>query len=222
MITAQSAPQCQTQLSEQCLYKKKLLVATTNNHKLQEIRDIFAECGVTGWLLISLQNYPHYVAPEENGATFAENALIKATTAAKMSGLLTLADDSGLLVEALDGAPGVQSARYAADWGRDHDDAANRLKLLQALEKTTDEARGAAFVCNAALATPSDETAVVEGRCEGIIAHEERGSGGFGYDSLFFLPELMRTMAELSPKEKNNLSHRGRAMRQIAALLANA
>jgi XTP/dITP diphosphohydrolase len=222
MITTQSTPHTQTQAREQCIYQKKLLVATTNGHKLQEIRDIFAACGLTGWLLISLQDYPHYQEPEENGTTFAENALIKATAAAKMSGLLTLADDSGLMVEALQGAPGVHSARYAADWGRDHDDAANRMKLLRALEKTPDAARGAAFVCNAALAAPSGETVVVEGRCAGTIAHEERGEGGFGYDSLFLLPELMRTMAELSPQEKNSLSHRGRAMRQIAALLANA
>lgn len=173
MITTQSTPRTQNQACEQYLYRKKLLVATTNAHKLQEIRDIFTACGLVGWVLISLEDYPHYQAPEENGATFAENALIKATAAARISGLLTLADDSGLMVEALQGAPGVHSARYAADWGRDHDDAANRMKLLRALEKAAAAERGAAFVCNAALATPSGETVVVEGRCEGRIAHEE-------------------------------------------------
>ncbi|NLF80404.1 MAG: RdgB/HAM1 family non-canonical purine NTP pyrophosphatase [Clostridia bacterium] len=202
--------------------QKKLLVATANAHKLQEIRDIFATCGMNHWLLIGLDHYPHYVPPLENGATFAENALIKATAAARMSGLLTLADDSGLMVDALAGAPGVHSARYAADWGADHDDAANRKKLLAALAQTADEQRGAAFICAAALATPAAETASVEGRCEGRIIREERGEGGFGYDSLFFLPGLGQTMAELSAAVKNELSHRGQAMRQIAALLTRA
>ena len=106
--------------------------------------------------------------------------------------------------------------------GTDHDDAANRKKLLLALAQTPDQQRGAAFVCAAALATPTGETAAVEGRCQGKIAREERGEGGFGYDSLFFLPELGRTMAELPAAEKNTLSHRGQAMRQIAALLTQA
>jgi len=198
---------------------KKILVATTNLHKLAEIKAIFAQEGMADWQIVSLADYPQYAAPEENGKSFAENAMLKAIDAAKMSGLLTLADDSGLTVDALDGAPGIHSARYAVSDGFDHNDAANRAKLLSALADTEDENRTAAFVCAAALATPDGDAVFIEGCCEGVIAKAERGANGFGYDSLFYLPRLGRTMAELDSKEKNGLSHRSIAMRKIAGLL---
>ena len=198
---------------------KKLLVATTNLHKLNEINAIFSETGLTGWQLLSLKDYPEYEAPEEDGESFAENAVIKAVSAAKMSGLLTLADDSGLVVEALGGAPGIHSARYAAGLGGDHDDAANRAKLIGSMSEITDSQRAASFVCVAALATANSDAIFIEGRCDGMITHSEKGEGGFGYDSLFYLPDLKKTMAELQEQEKNDLSHRGQAMRKIADLL---
>lgn len=197
----------------------KLLIATTNEHKIKEIAAIFAEAGITDWEIIGLNNFPDYQPPEEDGQTFAENAMIKALAAAKMSGLLTLADDSGLTVEALNGEPGVYSARYADAAGQTHDDAANRHKLLANMRDIPDGNRQAAFVCAAALATPEEEAFFLEGRCEGEIAHEERGSNGFGYDCLFYLPQLGKTMAELDEEEKNAISHRGAAMRKIAQII---
>ncbi len=198
---------------------EKLLVATENQHKLAEIREIFAEAALDNYQIIGLDNYPDYQAPEEDGSSFAENAVIKAVAAAKMSGITTLADDSGLTVSALNGEPGIYSARYAADLGHDHDDAANRAKLLSMMADIPAQNRQAAFVCAAAIATPEGDAIFIEGRCEGQIAHAEKGSNGFGYDRLFYLPQKGKTMAELSNEEKNELSHRGQAMRKIAAML---
>ena len=198
---------------------KRLLIATTNQHKLEEIKKIMAEAGLDNWELVSLNDYQDYEAPEENGESFAKNAAIKALAASSMSGLLTLADDSGLTVDALDGAPGIHSARYADKNGHTHDDAANRAKLLSAMKDIPDNQRTAAFVCTAALATPEGEAVFIEGRCLGRIAHLECGENGFGYDSLFYLPELAKTMAQLTDEEKNAISHRGRAMSKIAAML---
>ena len=198
----------------------KLLIATANRHKVEEIEEIFAACKVEGWELVSLADYPDYEAPEENGETFSANAAIKATAAAQMSGLISLSDDSGLSVDALDGAPGVYSARYA---GEGHDDAANRAKLLQAMAEVPDAQRSARFVCAAALAFPEANGSVpfwsTEGKCEGMIAHEEKGENGFGYDSLFYLPQYGKTMAEITAEEKNAISHRGQAFERVARLL---
>lgn len=197
-----------------------ILVATTNQHKIEEIRDIFAANGVNGWELISLAEYPDYEVPEENGETFAANAIIKAAAACQASGLMALSDDSGLSVDALDGAPGVYSARYA---GEGHDDAANRVKLLQAMADVPEAQRTARFVCAAALAFPGDLGNVnfwsTEGTCEGRIAWEEKGENGFGYDSLFYLPQYGKTMAEISSEEKNAISHRGSAFEKVARML---
>ena len=198
---------------------KKLLIATGNRHKLQEIGDIFAACGLDDWELISLAEFPDYEAPEENGASFAENAAIKATAAAQATGLLTLADDSGLSVDALNGAPGIRSARYADDISAGHDDQANRDKLLREMAQVPDQLRTAAFVCAAALATPEGDAVFIEGRCVGRITWEEIGENGFGYDNLFFIPALGKTMAQMDEAEKNSLSHRGKAMSKIAAML---
>ncbi|MBQ1502021.1 MAG: XTP/dITP diphosphatase [Firmicutes bacterium] len=199
----------------------QLLIATTNKHKFQEVCRIFSECGLTGWEPVPLSAFPFYEAPEEDGATFGENAVIKAAHAAAELGMMTLADDSGLAVDALDGAPGIYSARYADDESEGHDDAANRRKLLREMADVPEEKRGAAFICAAALADPKGEAVFIEGRCEGIIAREEVGENGFGYDCLFYLPQFKATMAQISEDEKNAVSHRGKAMRKMAALLTD-
>lgn len=200
--------------------EKTLLVATTNQHKAAEIAAIFRDCGLIGWELRTLADYPDYAPPEEDGDSFAANAMIKAAAAAHHSGMPALADDSGLAVDALNGAPGIYSARYA---GPQQDDADNRAKLLATLAAVPDEARGGAFVCAVALALPDAGGAIAlwscEGRCAGQISRQERGENGFGYDCLFYLPEHGMTMAELPPQLKNSVSHRGQAMRKAAALL---
>ena len=200
--------------------EKKLLLATGNANKVREIKEIFAEQGLAGWEIVDLSAYPDYEPPEEDGDSFRANAAIKAAAAARFSGLISLADDSGLTVEYLGGAPGIYSARYAGTG----DDGDNRKKLLAALSGVEEEQRAGAFVCQACLAFPADDGDVGlwfgEGRCEGRIACAEKGENGFGYDSLFYLPELGRTMAELEPDEKNRLSHRFRAMSRAAAFLA--
>ncbi|MBO7667567.1 MAG: RdgB/HAM1 family non-canonical purine NTP pyrophosphatase [Firmicutes bacterium] len=200
--------------------EKKLLLATGNAHKVREIKEIFAEQGLTGWEIIDLSSFPAYEPPEEDGDSFRANAAIKAAAAARMSGLIALADDSGLAVEYLDGAPGIYSARYAGTG----DDADNRKKLLSVLTDVEEEQRAGAFVCCACLAFPAEDGDVGlwfgEGRCEGRIARAERGENGFGYDSLFYLPERGCTMAELAPDLKNRLSHRFRAMSKAAAFLS--
>ncbi len=154
--------------------------------------------------------------PEEVGATFAENALAKAIFASERTGLPALADDSGLEVQALDGLPGVRTARYA---GEDATDADNRQKLLGVLKDVAVEDRGARFVSVIAVVVPGEEPQTFDGYCQGTIGFAERGTGGFGYDSIFVLADG-RTMAELTPEAKNAISHRGAAMRQaVPALL---
>ena len=198
---------------------KRLLLATGNAHKAREIKEILRAAGLRGWQLLDLSAYEDYEAPEEDGGSFRENAAIKAVAAAGFSGLVTLADDSGLCVDHLDGAPGIYSARYAGTG----DDGDNRRKLLAALSGVPDEQRTAAFVCCACLAFPAENGDVGlwygEGRCPGRIAREEKGENGFGYDSLFYLPQLALTMAQLEPELKNSLSHRFQAMSKAAAFL---
>ncbi len=152
----------------------------------------------------------------ETGLTFEENARIKATAYARESGLLTLADDSGLEVEALGGEPGVRSARYAGDKASDTD----RVKLLLAnLANVPQEKRTARFRCVIAIATPQGEAAVCEGECRGYITFEAKGNNGFGYDPVFLFPELGQTMAELTPEVKGQISHRARAVKKVPAIL---
>lgn len=167
--------------------------------------------------LSSLSDRDIDIEVPEEGETFAENALAKARAYASASGLLTLADDSGLVVDALGGAPGVRSARFA---GADASDEDRFNLLLEHLRDVPPERRRARFVCAIAIAEPTGEARVVEGRVEGYVAREPRGSHGFGYDPVFFLPELGRTMAELSPEEKNRISHRARAGQAARAVLA--
>lgn len=152
----------------------------------------------------------------EDGETFLANAQKKARAVVKTTGLWALADDSGLVVAALGGAPGVISARYA---GRDGDHAANNEKLLREMERIPAGVRQAAFVCAMVLAAPDGREWDVEERCEGEIAFEPRGKGGFGYDSLFYVANKGKTMAELTMDEKNAISHRGKALRHIKDIL---
>ena len=189
----------------------KLLVATSNPGKLAEIREIV---GAPGLELLSLTEVA-LPPPDESGVTFHENAAAKATECAAQSGLWTLADDSGLCVDALGGAPGVRSARYASS------DEERRAKLLQALAAIPEAGRGAHFLCAVALSAPDGRRVYrAEGRVEGRIAQEARGERGFGYDPLFLPTETPgRTLAELPPGEKNKLSHRGRALERLRPLL---
>ena len=187
----------------------KLVVATFNLHKVQETSAWFRPQGVE---IIALANYTREM-PAETGATFAENAYIKAQNGFKVSGLPTLADDSGLEVDALSGGPGIHSARFA---GEGATDAANNSKLLAALKGVT--RRSARFRCAISLVREGD-LIQAEGICPGIILETSRGSGGFGYDPLFWLPNLNLTMAELSQEKKNQISHRGRALANLMAEL---
>lgn len=196
----------------------KLVLATTNPGKVRELTDMMrkANLDITAE---GLMDYPDYCAPIEDGETFGENARIKAVTAAKALGEVVLADDSGLCVDALGGAPGVLSARYA---GEGHDDDANIEKLLKCMKDVPDGKRQARFVCSLCLAFPNGDFFVVEGDCAGTIARERRGNFGFGYDPVFLLPDG-RMMAELNQMEKNLISHRGAAyklaMPQLRALI---
>lgn len=187
----------------------KLAVATSNAGKLAELRQMLSALDVE--VLGSKELFPEPLEIAEEGESFEENAIHKATVVAKLTGMLTLADDSGLEVDALGGRPGVLSARFA---GPQATDAQNNAALLEALRDVR-EPMTARFRCVLALVDPSGaEPAVVvrEGRCEGEITREPRGGFGFGYDPLFVVAGLGRTMAELSEAEKNQLSHRGRAL----------
>ncbi len=190
-----------------------LLVATGNQGKLKEIRRLLDSADVEVIGLDQLDAPPVVV---EDGDTFAANARKKALEMAAFSGQLTLADDSGLVVEALDGAPGVHSARYAGVQG---DDAANNAKLLEEMTGVVDEQRRAAFHCVMALAWPDGRCQTFSGQVAGLIMRGERGAGGFGYDPLFMVPEYGKTMAELPLDIKNRISHRGTALRQVIPVL---
>jgi XTP/dITP diphosphohydrolase len=192
---------------------KRLLLATRNDGKQRELRALLA---IPNLILETFAQHPLIGELEETGVTFEANARAKALHAARSSGLLALGEDSGLEVDALGGAPGVLSARFAGTQG---DDAANLAKLLRELERAED--RRARFVCTVAVAEPDGEvTATARGTCEGAIALAPRGQGGFGYDPVF-LPDAApgRTMAELNPDEKAAVSHRGQALRRIAPFL---
>ena len=195
----------------------KVVVATRNKGKLREIVPLLAGSGLE---LCTIDELAPDAELREDGVTFEENALGKARQAAAATGLPALADDSGLEVDALDGAPGVWSARYA---GPGADDAQNNAKLLEALRDVPAARRGARFRCVAAFVDPGRGVEIVrDGACAGQILTAPRGSDGFGYDPLFLLPALGRTMAELPLAEKNRLSHRAAAFRALAAALAEA
>ncbi|MNZ25023.1 dITP/XTP pyrophosphatase [compost metagenome] len=184
---------------------KELVLASHNAGKLKELQAMLGDA-------VRVRSVAEFSShePEETGLSFVENAILKARHAARVSGLPALADDSGLAVDALGGAPGIRSARYADGLG----DAANNAKLLEALQDVPDAERGAQFVCALALVQHADDPLpiICEGLWHGRILHEARGEGGFGYDPLFWVPERECASAELAPAEKNQLSHRARAM----------
>ncbi len=191
---------------------RRLLIATKNAHKTAEIRAILGD----GWDVTDLNAHPEIAAPEETGATFTENAALKALTASHLFPGLVLADDSGLEVDALAGAPGVRSARYA---GEHATDAANRAKLLRELATTRGKARTARFRCALAVAAAGTVHATFDGTVEGVIINVERGEGGFGYDTLFVPEGHCETFAQLPAAVKNQISHRARALEKARAFL---
>jgi XTP/dITP diphosphohydrolase len=190
-----------------------LLLATRNQHKLDEFCAIFSDLPMK---LLSLKDLQIEMEVEETGTTFVENAKLKANAYAQASGILTLADDSGLEIDALGGAPGILSARYL---GRETSYDERFRKILEQLNGLPLDQRSARFRCAIALAEPSGYTRVVEGVIEGVIADAPRGKNGFGYDPIFFVPELGKTLAELTPEHKNRISHRARAARAARVLL---
>ena len=196
-----------------------ILVATTNPGKVRELRSMLGDD--VEWK--SLADFPDVSEVEEDGSTFAENARKKATEYALATGLWTLADDSGLVVDALGGAPGVNSARFsgqrAAGADRKTVDRKNNEKLLSLLKDVPEEKRTARFVCSLCLARPGEVLMETQGTVEGRIAAEPAGSGGFGYDPLFFVPSLGRTVAQLDDAQKNAISHRGNALRKLVPQL---
>jgi XTP/dITP diphosphohydrolase len=191
-----------------------LVLGTRNRKKREELLEILAGSGID---LRDLSSSPDAPEVEEDGTTFEENARKKAVVLAKALGEWVLGEDSGLVVPALGGRPGVYSARYA---GKQGDDEANNDLLLAELAPLPDEARSAYYVCTAALADPGgDVKAVVEGACHGVIIKERRGTGGFGYDPLFLIREYHRTFGELGATVKHALSHRGRALAKMRPIL---
>ncbi|MEN6577281.1 MAG: XTP/dITP diphosphatase [Phycisphaerales bacterium] len=198
---------------------KTILVATTNPGKVRELRTMLGD--QVQWQ--SLADFPGVDEVIEDGATFAENARKKALGYARVTGLWTLADDSGLVVDALDGAPGVNSARFSGDKAKGADrkivDRWNWEKLLSLLQGVPTEKRTARFVCCLCLASPEQVLIETQGTVEGLITTEPAGTGGFGYDPVFFVPQLGRTVAQLGDNEKNAVSHRGNAMRKLKPIL---
>jgi len=193
--------------------RPRLLLATNNPGKAAELRQLLAGCG---WDIVTPAEIGLNVQVEEPGQTYAENARIKAVQYARAGGLVALADDSGLEVDALGGRPGPLSARYA---GPDRTDRERVEALLEELAGVPEEERTARFRCVIAMADPRGRVALVEGAVEGRIAREPRGESGFGYDPVFLLPERGMTAAELPPDEKNAVSHRGAAARKARAVL---
>ncbi len=191
-----------------------LVLGTHNRKKRQEIVEILEDLGLE---FGDLNDWPDLPEVVEDGDTFEANARKKASEVARGTGHWALGEDSGLVVPGLRGRPGVHSARYA---GRHGDDEANNQKLLAELAPLPESSRAAYYVCTAALADPTGQVhAVVEGRCHGVIIHEARGSGGFGYDPLFLIPEYHKTFGELSARVKHALSHRARALAQLRPVL---
>lgn len=193
----------------------RLVLATRNAHKVEELADILADVlHRAGLDLVAVTDFPDVEDVVESGVTFAANAILKAESVSAATGLPALADDSGLAVDVLGGSPGVFSARWSGVSGEDKDRSNNELLLAQ-LGDVPDEHRAAGFICAAALAIPGRETIVREGSVRGVLGREPRGTNGFGYDPLLVLPDG-RTLAEYSAEEKHAISHRGRAFRLLA------
>lgn len=191
----------------------KVLLATQNLGKVKELEELLADENIE---VLSVRDIDDWQEIEETGITFAENALLKAREAVKRTGLICLADDSGLEVDALYGEPGVLSARYA---GEPKDDERNIDKLLERMAEVPEEQRTARFCCALAVVTPLGEEYLTEGTVEGKIIHQRRGKNGFGYDPVFLVQDFGRTMAELSAVQKNRLSHRAKALHNAIPIL---
>lgn len=187
----------------------RIIFATGNADKMKEIREIYADINAD---IVSMKEAGVFVEVEENGTTFEENALIKARAIAEKCGEIVMADDSGLEIDALNKEPGIYSARYM---GEDTSYHIKNENLIKRLEGVPDEKRTARFVCAVACVTPSGESKVVRGTIEGRIGYQEAGENGFGYDPIFVVPEYGCTSAELTREQKNNISHRGNALRAI-------
>ncbi|GIE95725.1 RdgB/HAM1 family non-canonical purine NTP pyrophosphatase [Paractinoplanes rishiriensis] len=197
---------------------KRLLLATANKKKLVELQRILdVALGTDRIALVGLADFPDYPEVPETGLTFGENALIKAREGAARTGLATVADDSGLAVDALNGMPGVFSARWSGGHG---DDQANLDLVLAQISDVADGQRGGAFVCAAALVLPNGREHLVEGKQRGTILRARRGEGGFGYDPIFLGDGQNRTNAELTAEEKDAISHRGKAFRELSKVIA--
>jgi len=195
------------------LTEKKLLIATNNEGKAREYRSLLR--GIP-FRLVTMADEGITTDVPETGKSFEENAILKAKALAAAAGLLTLADDSGIEVDALDGGPGVLSHRYA---GENTTDADRYKFLLEKLKGVPDDKRTARFRCVIAIAAPDGTVRTVSGECRGVLTTSPRGYNGFGYDPIFYVPELGRTMAEISPEEKNKISHRARAAEKARKLL---
>lgn len=192
---------------------KEVLIATNNLGKKKDFEALFNPLGIK---VLTLNDLETPIDVEETGTTFEENAILKAETVAQLLGKTVIADDSGLEIDALAGAPGVYSARYAGSGSTDDE---NIDKALQALEGAPETARTARFRCVLAIAGPNRETMVFSGQCAGIITTQRQGDNGFGYDPIFYVPTKNRTMAELTPAEKSEISHRGAALEELKAAL---
>ena len=191
----------------------KIILATNNKHKIEEIRDILSD---PEFEILTLNDFPDFPKIEETGQTLEENAILKAKAIYQFTKLISLADDSGLEVDALDGAPGVFSSRFAGEHCSYKD---NNVKLLSLMENIPWEKRGATFVCVVAIAKDLDNVKTVKGEVRGIIAREEKGENGFGCDPVFYLPELGKTFAQIYFEEKNKRSHRAEAFRKAKDLI---
>lgn len=189
--------------------RTKIVVATRNQGKVREFHKMFQQFG---WEAVSLMDYPDVPEVVEDGLTFEENARKKAETIAAFLNMPAIGDDSGLEVDALDGKPGVYSARFAGENATDED---NWRKLLDQMRDVPNEKRTARFRCALAFARPNEETIVASGHCEGAILREPAGTNGFGYDPVFFLPEKLCTMAQLEAEQKNQMSHRAMALHNL-------
>ena len=192
---------------------KKIVFATGNQGKLREVKKILADLNVD---IVSMKEEGIQIDVDENGTTFAENAQIKATAIGAHTDAIVQADDSGLVIDALNGEPGIYSARYL---GKDTSYRIKNQNLIDRLEGVPDEKRTARFVCAIAAALPDGTVLHTEGTIEGIIGYEERGENGFGYDPIFYVPKLGKTTAELTDDEKNAISHRGSALEKMKVLL---
>ncbi len=189
---------------------QEIIIATKSRGKAREFEQLFH---AHGFEVKTLLDFPEIEEVEETGSTFEENAILKAEAVSKVLNRIVIADDSGLVIDALDGRPGIFSARYA---GEEKNDQANLEKVLAELQDVPDNKRQARFYCALAVAAPNQEMFTVAGTCEGSILHEQRGSFGFGYDPIFFVLEKGKAMAELAPEQKSAISHRGNALRKLA------